>query len=255
MSLTNDQRLDYISEWLEGVGLPWVGKRQDALEGSPLYADDRGGYPVSIVSRFSIVTAVDHLAFVRDHWADKNSPIRHYGPFSALRGSLLGACHALWVLEPKSRSLRRHRALQFGRQNLHEWGNLLQDYGEAGHLDQEQSAAVSKQVEDLEAEREKIRALADVLPHGELGRINDTKLIKEVVESILGRGDADPFLTMGIRTLWRTGSAAAHGYPWRLLWSSDPRRIDYDQLHMAMHGAALLTTEALDLFNQRNSKH
>jgi hypothetical protein len=63
--------------------------------------------------------------------------------------------------------------------------------------------------------------------------------------------DADTWEGSAILSLWRTGSAAAHGYHWTETQRSDPNRLDELSFNMALYAAFLFVTAAATLYDKR----
>jgi hypothetical protein len=55
--------------------------------------------------------------------------------------------------------------------------------------------------------------------------------------------------------LWRTGSAAAHGYPWPDFFKTAPGEFDEATLNLSLYGALILLEHAVELYEKRARRH
>ncbi len=101
--------------------------------------------------------------------------------------------------------------------------------------------ALGKQLELIEktASDAGLDALAD---------FNSTAAIQAAVKIV---DPTDEWFGLAIEHLWRSGSAAAHGYSWRLSHQKDPQVFDIDQFDMALQGSWLMVSHAIELYEQR----
>jgi len=243
------QRRDSVIKWVQDVATPWLATEHLPAPGSELADDDKVEPRVSELARFGLVVAIDHLGLVVDALVDgieNGRPFRVLAPFTVLRASLLTAVRTKWLLMPDSRKQRQFRALRLEYQNQKELRAALGDLT-GKHLSEELNEDrdkarrfVDERIETLES-----RAL-EFGPDYKLTTLPDTvSMIPMVV-------DKDSFLGMGIRLLWRTGSATVHGYHWAsILAGGQPGEFSERDFNQLLLGSTLLTKEALKLYERR----
>lgn len=137
--MTSDPDIVMTNSLLEHVRsqhMTWAGPS----EGSDLHADD-GVWPYSPpseVARAGIVSALDHLGLVAE-MLNEGLDAPPFATQSLLRGGLVGACQALWILACDDPMVRRARALRLAeeeyryRQAFHETQTKSHDAGRAAH--------------------------------------------------------------------------------------------------------------------------
>jgi hypothetical protein len=225
------------------TGEPWLATRQTPATGSDLATDDAVPPTVTAVVDYGVSTAIDHLGSVVDAIDPPGRPIRHWAPYTALRTALLSASRVVWVLTPDDSDQRKLRAAQIRYINADEQRKAIDGfaYGPSDPaLDQKRqqaSASMSAEMASLEAQ---INALGSTAL-----RPSDTvQMLRDLVDMSTWEG-------MGISNLWRTGSAAAHGYHWTDTTRTNPEEFDEQSFNLAFYGATLMVWRAFDLYNQR----
>jgi hypothetical protein len=238
------QRRGEVAHWLRNVGDPWIQSEHPPGTGSALAGDDKFRPAVSELARFGIATAIDHLGLVVDAM-DSELPFRHYGPLTSLRTTLEVAARTQWLLKPAKRPERQFRACRIGFQNLIEQQKAV-------------SAMTGNQMSpDLVIARDKSVALLDQEIQALKGKASELRpgveLVKPDTASLLqGLVDENTYEGQGIRHLWRTGSAAAHGFHWANLGGG---QFDEASFNMSLYASMMLVNDALKLYTNRATNH
>lgn len=214
--------------------------------GSELAEDDKTKPAVAPIASYGIITAIDHLVSVVDAMLDaheRGRPMRHYAHFTTLRTTLLASTRMRWLLEPDSREQRQLRCVQIEYQNLDEQRKALRAFG--AHVDDDQERARLNEIAGMDAEEVTLAARATALGADGLNKPPDmVTMLREQVD--LSR-EFGPWF----EHLWRTGSAAAHGYHWPDLFRADPGAFDEEMFNPALYAAVLQLQEALRLYDMR----
>lgn len=175
--------------------------------GSPLTLDDEDWPPwrLSQLAYGGLAAAQDHLEAIRVH-----IEARRLFPLATdtlLRGALLGAAQAVWMLTPDDRETR----LDFARcaaaemhKRQREW---LTDLRKTSPEPHEGTELVYAHVVMREKELTAKRALV-----GQARKFEATNIIERAAEAAFGK----PTVTEA-RTVWRSLSGAAHGLTWSML--------------------------------------
>jgi hypothetical protein len=108
-----------------------------------------------------------------------------------------------------------------------------------------------KAVAALDAEEATLdaRALALALGAAKLTAPKDTvSMLRDLVDMNTWQGSA-------ITQLWRTGSAAAHGYHWLDMYRTNPGEFDEHSFNLALYGGFLFLKQGLELYENRAQRH
>ncbi|GAB1811113.1 hypothetical protein MUNTM_01500 [Mycobacterium sp. MUNTM1] len=115
--------------------------------------------------------------------------------------------------------------------------------------DQMSAELVAARDQSVALLKEKIQGLKEhaltLCPGEKLDMPDTVSLIRDLV-------DPDTYEGQGIRHLWRTGSAAAHGYHWANLGGGE---FDEQAFNMSLYGTMLMVKEALELYVNRATNH
>lgn len=259
------QSADIVEEW---------AKRTNTAHpiqlGSSLAADDAlfPVNPVSDLAWFGIAHAVDHLhmhlhVLVRD---ERSFPI---APQTLARGGLIGAAHALWLLDGPDRRTRQLRGLRIAHEEWRNERNAYKDLVDAGEAEDGMDELITRRTEWMNraiAAGESIGFTAAEVKT----RPVDTDLIKEVLTRYERDEPGEPgdvSMAPIYNLLWQMLSGSAHGYRW-----SSMSRVEYAEgtegetahgllttdldTHFHSVGALMLLIErAFDLFNKRRVCH
>jgi hypothetical protein len=78
----------------------------------------------------------------------------------------------------------------------------------------------------------------------------------DTVAIIQGLVDEHTFEGQAFRHLWRTGSAAAHGYHWPVMMqASDPGEFDEQSFNMSLYASMMMVKETVELYEIRALNH
>lgn len=196
-----------LDEWGVALARPFRPKG-----GSALSADDTDWVPVPLsqVAVMGLGSARDHLHAVRIL-----IEARQLFPFAQstlIRGAVIGASQAVWVLAPDDRELRLERARRLADHMDVEHGNyidVLRRIAPEPHMNTELVA------EHLRKRQGELRALR--IQDGQRASLNTTEMVKAAALSAFG----DPAMTAEAESIWRLTSGAAHGFAWCLLGQRD----------------------------------
>lgn len=241
---------------------------------SSLGADDRlfTVVPTSHLAWHGISHAVDHLDMYLNTLVENRMSFA-IAPQSLARAGLLGAAHALWLLDGSSRRERQLRGLRIAHE---EWRNERNAYAELikiGHAAPGMGRLVAIRTEWMERAITTGESLGYTRQQVK-DKPNNTNLIVDVIERYqprVGREPGDMPLTATYRLLWQMWSGATHGYRWAVMPRvSFPGTDEFDpaapdlggQLAhdegahvLAAEGLALLINRAFELFDIRRVPH
>jgi hypothetical protein len=173
--------------------------------GSELAVDDQvfPRHPISEVARMSLVLAGEHLRLARDAIeAGQLYPSAH---FTLLRGGLVGAAQAVWVLGPAERAKRQERGLTV----LSEMHTQMRKYYrrlEGFNLSEEERRGLVEQQSWLTVRIEKVATIRT-------GR-SALNLTDEVIPEALDLVFPDAAQRQEGRALWALMSGDAHVLGW-----------------------------------------
>lgn len=244
--MNDEERRGLVARWMQGAGHRWLTTDHTPAAGSDLALDDTGPSKVGPIASFSITTAIDHLGSVVDAMLSGN-PIRHYAHFTTLRTTLLASARARWILDPDVSAERQLRCLQVQFQNLVEQRKAFNGFAGA-HFDAAAEQSRIAAIATLDAEKATLEKAATALGAPTLTAPKDT--VSMLRDNLV---DADTWEGSAVLAMWRTGSAAAHGYHWTETARADPRRFDEMSFNMALYAAWLFVTAAITLYDKRAS--
>lgn len=250
-----------------------TGTSRPVEPGSSLAADD-AAFPLNPVSHlvwFGISHAVDHLDMYL-HVLVRSGHSFPIAPQTLARGGLIGAAHALWMLDAPDRRTRQLRGLKIAHE---EWRNERTAYQELVESGEAVAGMDNLVVVRGEWMAEAVAAgesigwtAADVR-----ARPNDTKLIEDVLTRYESRDPAEPgMMTMPTlyTLLWRMLSGSAHAYRWSSMGrirfaprgsTTDSNgadgylTTDEDQHFHSVGAMMLLINRAFELYDQRRVRH
>lgn len=178
--------------------------------GSDLAIDDEifAHMEISQLVRMSLVLGGEHLRLALDAInADQIYPSSH---FTVLRGALVGASQAVWILGPEDRGLRRERALTVIAEMYAQMGKYYRSL-DTTHLDDSDRAGLNDQQSWLEQRQTGVTEVRT-----SRASLNLTEVIGIASEYVF----ADGASREAIRRLWREMSADAHVLGWSLFQRS-----------------------------------
>lgn len=178
------------------------------VEGSDLAEDDQDWPPVRLsqVAVMGLGSARDHLHGVRLHLEARQ--LLPFAQLTLIRGALVGAAQAVWVLAPDDRALRLSRgrcvvAHMYAEQA--KYLRVLRDLAPEPHAGTDAVAAL---VDQRHAELGALRRQSD-----EGASLNTTAMVHEAASAAFD----DRALADEVLSIWRLTSGAAHGFAWALL--------------------------------------
>lgn len=219
-SLSSDERL--ALQQMHGT-FPtleqWRSRSRSAEKpelGSESAADDRiwPWLPPSEIARQSLSAATQHLNLARTAIEAMDIyPISH---FTVIRGALVGASQAVWILAPDIRPERQQRALRV----IDEWyRRALQHAAECQSLIDDPNAQLEREPEiaHMQARKNEARALW----HGteNLSAAEGLNLTNLVVWSA-GHVLRNPLEAAFVKPLWHELSGDAHALGWSVMTRS-----------------------------------
>jgi hypothetical protein len=158
---------------------------------------------------------------------------------------LLASARTIWLLEPSGRSTRQFRAARLELDNLTHQRRAINELLE-GSMSGELRDSGNRAVAQLDRQIDELRKGAQRLcPGGNLSVPDTVSLIKALVEPNTDLGS-------GVRHLWRTGSAAAHGLHWANLEAGE---FDEQSFNMSLYASMMMVRSALELFEKRAANH
>lgn len=247
--MNDEERRGRVVTWMRDVGDPWMKADKSPASGSELAEDDKTKPIVSSVASYGLVTAIDHLGSVVDAMMNSHThgqPMRHYAHFTTLRTTLLASTRVRWLLEPGTRAERQLRCVRIRFQNLVEQRKAVEASG-GTHLDANQEQARLKAIASMDAEEVTLAARATAL--GAAGLTNPPGM----VDMQAGQVDKGTWFGAAVMYLWRSGSAAAHGYHWPDLFRTRSGVFDVESFNTALYGGFLALNDAIALYDKRAS--
>lgn len=174
--------------------------------GSDLHADDRvfPSHRISEMARLSLIASGEHLRLSRD--AIESGNLYGTAHFTALRGALVGASQAVWILAPDDAETR----VQHGLTAVAEMYSQLEKY--YGAID---SKALAENEKDELAEQ--LRWVGERKAQVAVKRKTQESLnLTEVIRDALVIAFTDPAKREHGRLLWRQMGSDAHALGWSL---------------------------------------
>lgn len=258
-----------VGQWREITG---QATAQDVQPGSSLDADDQAFplYPASHHAWHGISHAVDHLDMFMHPLVESNLSFP-LAPQTLARSGVLGAAHALWVLDATTRPVRQIRALRLAHEEFQNERKAYEQLANSGAATAEMAAIVATRVEWIG------RAVKAGVALGATATQVQAKLVEtDVIDDVLRRYEVahpspDDHLLRTYRLIWRMHSGVAHGFRWPVTYRTDftnavmegeeQRQLgglvtnDEDQLITSAIAMSLLIGRAFDLYNNRRVKH
>lgn len=186
--------------------------------GSDLAEDDKifEQMPISQVARLSLVASGEHLRLALD--AIKATQLYPSSHFTVLRGALVGASQAVWILTPDERAIRRERGLTVTAEMYTQMGKYY-NFLETTDLDADDRSRLADQQLWLTERRAQVAARKTTA-----ATLNLTEVIGTAADTTFPERSSREAL----RGLWRQMSADAHVLGWSLFqratWGPADRR-------------------------------
>lgn len=241
--MNNLQQRGMVAKWVREVAEPWARADPTPAPGSALAGDDKGGRKVSTVAAYNLMTGVDHISSVVAAMTPER-PFHRWAHLTSLRTTLEVSTRVRWILEPAERKERRLRCVRVCYQNEDQLRKMVKALNgthiEDGLRQQRQEIidAWPKVEAGLQAEAKALGEIALKLP------LQITQMLDEQMD--LNTWDGE-----GIANLWRTGSAAAHGFYWNDAYRTNGDEFDEAGFDTSLQGAYLVLAHALDLYKLR----
>lgn len=179
---------------------------EEPQRGSDLAIDDEifARMAISQLARLSLVAAGEHLRLALD--AIKAKQLYPSSHFTALRGALVGACQAVWILAPEDRAVRRERGLTVLTE-MYEQLDKYYRFLDGTQLEDDDRARLDDQRLWLSERRDDIASLRSTK-----AALNLTNTIGASADQVF----ADTISREAVRRMWREMSADAHVLGWSL---------------------------------------
>lgn len=185
---------------------------EDPQPGSDLAADIAAcpGMPSHELARHALISSVQHLNLARNAVEARDLyPIAHP---SVLRGALIGASRAVWLLAPEDARERQQRALRV----VWESHRRFRQYAQARQLAPEGIAAFEQMAQEARAGWQDTATLTAKTAPG------DGDIIEGAAAHLF---PGDPRQRQ-VSAMWMQGSGDAHGLPWPALSRPGTRMIE-----------------------------
>ena len=175
--------------------------------------------------------------------SDRN--FRHYGPLTTLRTSLHASARVQWLLNPGERKERQMRALMIDLENMIEMRKAVNALT-GDHMSEDYVQGRAETVEFIDDKIQDLKDSANALCPG-----TSLSTPPDMASILLKLVDVNTYEGQGVRHLWRTGSAAAHGLYWPKITNPNPQEWDEEGFHTSLYGTMMLVKGALDLYETR----
>jgi hypothetical protein len=238
--MDDKQRLQILSDTfpdLDGWYARTAGQPEEPQNGSELFKDDKvfPWHRISETARLSLALSVEHLRLIRVMLdARQTFPS---APFTTLRGALVGAAQAVWILSPEDAGTRRRRGLTVIAE---EYMQLAKFYREAERL-YDPSPIPSDQwqwLNERQGELEKARG-------SDKTALNQTNMIGDVLDFAY---PSEPEKRRTGRLLWRQMSSDAHVLGWGVAQRGTVSGPPPKGASLAVHAAAGTLEHLMDPF-------
>lgn len=278
LRLTASQRLSWTAE----RATAWAKYRESphlAAPGSSLALDDQifPASPPSHLIAHRIGHAVEHLEFFL--YPLINGGVGYpTAPNTVARSGVVGAAHALWMLDHPDRAERQRRALRMAHNEAAAERTALYEIervpgaDKGGDAEHQQRRALWKsfmdRCDDIKARAVVAGATLGMTAEAVAQRPDDTTIIDYVAKAYVeASGDDDAALVTAYRVLWRTHSGNSHALRWPAIWHSEMQgsfargggalRVTAggeEGLSMVASAMALFIRRAIELFDEARQR-
>jgi hypothetical protein len=194
----------------------WVLRARSAEEpqpGAELQVDDRvwPARRVSETARLALIGASEHLQMA----CQVVDGPRGYATalHTVLRGALLGAATAVWLLGPSEADERQQRGLRLAAKWY--WRKAQYDEYCRPHCPPEELPILNDQIQHSKAQESKVKALWEATPTFNAGESpTDTKVMKWVADFMFANDEAR---SASVMRYWSELSGDAHALGWQLV--------------------------------------
>lgn len=175
--------------------------------GSSLVADGMNGLDIEGAAWYLMCVSVEHLAFVFETM--RRTRTMHPSVYMTIvRTSYISGVNALWILSGATRKERRQRALRLRAEDLRVQFTAINDFATL----EETEDAKNQKVRNIRERQSALQELAtklDIVENVRTMRLHQTRVIADILPVITG--EENGLLADGLRYIWRSASAAAHG--------------------------------------------
>jgi len=262
--ITSGERLgrtrDLVARWADYVTQPQVAEPDSSLAKDDALFDV---LPPSHLAWQGILSAVDHLdSFFGLLDGGKSHPL---APGTLARAGVLGAAHALWLLDAPDRVGRQKRGLRLAHEEFKRDRQTMTDLLD---LTGDPAGHVQQRIDTLKEWMDRAVTVGGTLgmTPAQVRHVEDTALIDEVAARYVGTDPGSEDLAKTYKVVWRMYSGTAHGLRWSAMLRADivakPDGTahgyvthDLEQLDMAANAVALFIGRAIDLYGIRRKPH
>lgn len=175
--------------------------------GSSLAADGMNGLDIEGAAWYLMCVSVEHLAFVFETM--RRTRTMHPSVYMTIvRTAYISGVNALWILSGATRKERRQRALRLRAEDFRVQFTAINDFATL----EETEDAKNQKVRNIRERQSALQELAtklDIVENVRTMRLHQTRVIADILPVITG--EENGLLADGLRYIWRSGSAAAHG--------------------------------------------
>lgn len=210
MSMTEAQRIALVQMLDTAADLDRWRLRAHSVEeperGSDLALDDEifQRMAISQLARMSLVLAGEHLRLALD--AIKARQLYPSSHFTVLRGALVGASQAVWILGPPDRNLRRERGLTVLTE-MYAQMNKYYGFLESTQIETNDRTGLDDQRLWLSERRNDVASIRNTTA---------TLNLTDVIGAAADHAFTDTASREAVRRMWREMSADAHVLGWSL---------------------------------------
>jgi len=209
--MTDDAILERLRTWYPDLESWRVrSNRADPEEPEPRsqLANDDKAFPtlrLSEIARLSLISAGEHVRLACDGLEAGHT--YNSAHFTTLRGAMVGASQAIWLLGPDESSVRRERLRVFAAE-MHKQMRTHYGYLDRLDLDEAERMELDAQIAWLDQRDLDVASLRTTA-----AKLSQTATIEWALDFTF----ADPALRHDGRLLWRQASADAHALVWSLV--------------------------------------
>lgn len=165
--------------------------------------------PISQLARLSLISAGEHLRLALD--AIKLGQVYPSSHFTVLRGALVAASQAVWILSPERRDLRQERGLTVLTEMYTQMDKYYSLLGST-QLETSDHASLENQRAWLTERRDDVASIRKTK-----ASLNLTDVTGDAADYVF----ADRASRDKVRRIWREMSADAHALSWSLFQRSN----------------------------------
>jgi hypothetical protein len=258
--LTPERRLGLVGQQAD----EWTARTSEVPvidTGSALAQDDAvfPPYPLSQQIWMGLSSGAGHLdLFMAALKATRTA--RPFGYLTLARAGLVGAAHALWLLDEDPNERRRRGVRMAHEDYKHELAALNTLNTVMPNMRQRTDQQIARVREQIRQVTDSGRSLG-MTPETVTQRLNDTEIIRGVARRFAGGQDHESDLIAAYVLSWSRHSGQAHGMRWSAMIGANVMRDDegrpyarvttgVDDLAMAAGAVHMLLVEGFALFDR-----